>query len=1398
MFPPNYNEVEQRPASSVHILQHSRKVVDDKLHSSRPLRRHARSHTANWSPGVPVMLEVEALYYLKAELKEQSKHSLSALASKSKRHLIIVDVEDFEIYRCPHLSPEGKQRELISLHFNNIPKQKSLCLDGYLSFGGSKHYVQEIPIHSSSIWGLRDEASLDIHFQSSLVEQDMYYEVWYRLRKPTREYERFHEPFLWVAQLAKHVINYLKDSSTRRIGLGDFRTNFHRWLSTHFTNDKDFRHWHRLFRKQIDFRVAVNAYIGYIHYQASSLQNSQLFRHPLWAECMVAGLTCIKAQPQVVKDTLATSGVHNSFKHMYFGNNIRVAKLSDRVKASQEARKVALGFPRVNLNTSLHSRPKLKPYGNSPVRVGDVIAMDPDQGDLEVWREAHWEWLAYVQDVSHVNDAAQRLSVLWLYRPRETHIFKAEYPFEHELFLSDNCNCKEGTLLSTHVKGKYIVDWSPKELSPERFFIRQMYRTDDSAFVSLRPEHKTCMCRKKVLISYQAGDTVYMKRTVKGEETLEPCLVKNAGRERMTVRKLLRLGRDCPELVAKTSRTIIAPNELVLTDEYEDVSISRIERRCFIRLVQEDHLPDIQTPYNRGGAGDFWYMSMGLIGTGSQQELRYLTRLPEAFHQGPTAVRSDRKLKGLSIFSGGGSLDRGLEEGGAVEFQTVVDLSAPAMHTQRANARFPNEMRLYLGSVDDYFHALCSGADLDLVAKVGEVEFIAAGSPCPGFSALQKDHLSAQSLRNASHISTFCSFVDVYRPLYGVLENVVNMASTRTGLEDQNVLSQLVACLASMGYQVNQYIMDAWCYGSAQQRSRIILTIAAPGLTPIAQPPHTHRLPSGDTHARRIGMLPNGENFGNRLSYPTPFAHMTAGGVTADLPDIGDGSIQTCIPYPDHRLVRVSNGRDQALLQYIPRQPPGCGYKEAYYLGLIPKSLLRNKKEDGKAFQRIRKDGLIPTITTAISAQDSRNGACVHWNEHRTISILDARRTQGYRDDEPIIGSLSQQFEIVGNGVDRKVSFALGLALHRAVEQTPSKAFVQTCVEAGDEYLTDCSETEEQTWRYDCRDMATALPADLHPTRTHPSVLIQARPRPGLSSPIQPFSNSPNASFESTKRKYTKRASLSAISSMKGVATGKMKYKRSREDAMAAELENGDNDVPRKKRGRPRLSYNAIEDEDNDGPSKRAKTRGRPRLPKNHPVIEDSEPEEVYEGESTASRKVQIQVQVQSSRSAAQPIVPDSDSETMDFSDDYHLPQEINGTSHHGFTPVVLEDGSEAMDWCSDMASTSQISESGLRRSRSIADTIQTDDTMDIKDEIDMACQVTHVMPQVSSSKTAAVNGTTEFATRVPAQRNEPMFSTFRSALLGSSAMAAGSVDPSSGMVEQSARFSRVLVGDIS
>ncbi|KAF7455453.1 Dcm Site-specific DNA methylase [Pyrenophora tritici-repentis] len=1027
------------------------------------------ARSRSWAPPVSITPESKALESIK---ERQWKRQPKDQCGPTTKPLLIVDVHDFEIYHAP--TTDKRAYELISLHYLEVPVSKKLCFDGFIRVGTVNHYIQAVGIQDCSIEGYGDEENPGIiaYIRSFASSKDQSLEIWYRLRNATPNYQRFHEPFLWVAQLGKHVLDYIEEQPVHSVTLLSFRKAFHSWLTGRFPNNNEFKQWHTAFRQQKDFRIALHAYIEYFYHQAFNLSTSkQLLNQPLWAECMAKGLTFVKPQQEILDYTLATPDVYACFKHMYFGEQIRERCPVRSVQLEQERRKRKLGIAQtphaLGSRNHLHSLNRCQPYGASLVRVGDVVVFTPEKNDGMIWKNTSWDWLAYVQDTQLLDDGTQRLYVLWIYQSCETNIYKAEYPFKNEVFLSDNCNCTEGELLSTDIKGKYNLDWCPPSIEKDRLFIRQTYITQDSAFVSLRDEHKTCVCRKKDVFLHCPGDTVYMGSTLNEEEPLEPVLIHNIHQATglVTVRRMSRLKRDCAEIATRAHRVDIAPNELVFTDQYETLAMSRIQRRCSVKILTKSDIESNQVPfpYNLGGAGDFWFMAMGLVEANGKQHLVYLQNLPKSFKQGPDVLeRSEGTLRGLSIFSGGGSLDRGLEEGGAVKIHTAVDFSAEACHTQRANAQDPENLHIYCGSVDDYLDTVLRGKDQKFIPRVGEVDLIVAGSPCPGFSTLQQDWQSSQSLRNASHISTFCSFIDVYRPLYGILENVVNMSSTRKGYEDQNVLSQVVASLVSMGYQVNQFIMDAWCYSSKQQRSRIILTIAAPGLNPILQPWHTHRRAHKDTKGRSLGMLPNGQRFGEREYYSTPFAYVSAGNISYGLPNIGNSLVQTCIPFPDHRLPAIPSHKDRALLTCIPKNPPGCGYKEAERLGLIPEALKKSTRSDGRPYARIKEAALVPTITTTSNMRDNYNGASVHWDQDRSISILEARRAQGYPDDEPIIGKLKEQYKIVGNGVDRKVAFAMGLSLSQAIEKNASDFAANGMTPSASEMYSLADDTEDE------------------------------------------------------------------------------------------------------------------------------------------------------------------------------------------------------------------------------------------------------------------------------------------------------------------------------------------------
>lgn len=234
--------------------------------------------------------------------------------------------------------------------------------------------------------------------------------------------------------------------------------------------------------------------------------------------------------------------------------------------------------------------------------------------------------------------------------------------------------------------------------------------------------------------------------------------------------------------------------------------------------------------------------------------------------------------------------------------------------------------------------------------------------------------------------------------------------------------------------------MDPGHYGSCQSRQRIFIVATAPGYKAPTPPPQTHTCNELETYSRAIGYASNGLPFGKRKHDVCPFRSLTAKEAFQDLPDIGDSHVQTCISAPDHRTCRHESARKRALIQMIPRWPYGQSFVKAANAGKMSHSTIssyawQNKNRSGensKSWSRIFPDRLVGCLTTDIKPHDSFLGRTLHYDQHRTMTVLEARRVQGLPDSEVILGTPSQQWNQIGNRVDRKVAFALGIQLAEA------------------------------------------------------------------------------------------------------------------------------------------------------------------------------------------------------------------------------------------------------------------------------------------------------------------------------------------------------------------------------
>ncbi|KAI7476680.1 S-adenosyl-L-methionine-dependent methyltransferase [Hortaea werneckii] len=1003
---------------------------------------YPRSMYEGWEPPIPAVPEMQAIEELRA-----APTRLHAREEESPEFTYF-ELDDFSIFRPVSKGmgtaapPTG---ELVTLDRLQVHHGDYFLLDGILSCGAVRHYVRKVPFRVLTIDGYGDDEVASVSGRICLQSfQGRAKQVWYKLGQPSSVYNRFYAPFLWLAHFTKYFVDYLLE--TERVALSHFRSAFMDWLGRRWATNPASRSW----LSQVDFtdfRTTVNANVRFLWKEYHSVEDNQtrLDKHPVWGEVNRDALTAIAEQPNLETETVVTPFVYACFKRMYFHKQMRARPLANpEIKAKVEARKARLGLTPLEHTQSegevLDLATAASAQDLTDIQKGDVICVEPDKQSR--WKSEASVWYAYVQRIRITRSGRKHLDILWLYQVGDTTLGAAYYPFTNELFLSDNCACGQDAIDAADVVGKVAVEWGVLPAASRGYFVRQKFRTvheeNTYDFVTLQKTDFECSCGSTksewddCIDKYRINDTVLVLEEFgeEGEKRLQPARVLDFDHDTCTI-EMRRISRK-----SETTCERARPNELVLTNATYSVGPEEIIRRCHVQCFNETDVlkKRIPTPYDRDGEGDFYFYTAENV---------FSDHLPSPNTTPLSHLLAEQpKLTGMGVFCGGGNFDRGLEEGGAVKFKFAVDWAERALHSYRANTDQPDDTHFFLGSVNDCLAQAIAGSREPSIAQPGDVNLLAGGSPCPGFSRLQPDKLSLESLTNASMVASFVSFVDFLVPEYCILENVVTMTEAMGGEKDQNVFAQLLASFVAMGYQVQQFLMDSWSYGSCQKRSRVFIVASAPGLVPWPVPPHTHDHPS--IRSRNLGRSSNGLPFGNRREYHTPFPHRSAAEACGDLPAISDAQLQICPSFPDHRTPQESSVVMRNRIAAVPKRPRGMGIVQAANMGLLsgePLDYVKSLKGMraslySKSVTRIVPESLFETIITKWRLVDGKLGRALHWDEDRSCTVMELRRAQGFPDHEVIIGTPPEQVMIIGNSVDRKVSFALGLSLRQSWSQS--------------------------------------------------------------------------------------------------------------------------------------------------------------------------------------------------------------------------------------------------------------------------------------------------------------------------------------------------------------------------
>ncbi len=168
-----------------------------------------------------------------------------------------------------------------------------------------------------------------------------------------------------------------------------------------------------------------------------------------------------------------------------------------------------------------------------------------------------------------------------------------------------------------------------------------------------------------------------------------------------------------------------------------------------------------------------------------------------------------KPLTAVSLFSGGGGLDLGLEAAG-FHVAYASDIEPP--HCLTLSANFPS---CYVEVADVNQQ---KGSDIIEKANVGEIDLLAGGPPCQSFSILGK-RMALDDPRGKL-VYEYARIVKELRPRAFVFENVPGILTVNKGMEWRALLDFMAE---STGYKIYYQVLNSVNYGAPQIRKRVFM-----------------------------------------------------------------------------------------------------------------------------------------------------------------------------------------------------------------------------------------------------------------------------------------------------------------------------------------------------------------------------------------------------------------------------------------------------------------------------------------------------------------------------------------------------------------------------------------------
>lgn len=321
--------------------------------------------------------------------------------------------------------------------------------------------------------------------------------------------------------------------------------------------------------------------------------------------------------------------------------------------------------------------------------------------------------------------------------------------------------------------------------------------------------------------------------------------------------------------------------------------------------------------------------------------------------------------------------------------------------------------------------------------QLGELDLLAAGPPCKGFSQLRNGRHDGRNGHNRV-LAAIPEYVAILRPRMFLIENVPDLIRYRRGKTLADVISRLERPASRLRYRVEYQVYDAAHVGTPQARRRVLILGVRFGAGDEHLPAPGPDLAPLFAAVRHGGTVPQElRPYLEALEDPENDTLTSAEQALSDLPLLGAAEPEQNRPYACdprtafQRWVRAGappalrNTRTPAVnpetinrLQHIP--PGGCARA-------IPKKHLNGlSRRYDSAYRRLHPDA----PSTALSTKYD----CVyHYAVERSLSVREYARLQGIPDRVTFPSSSvcrRSAYEMIGNSVPpRLIERVLGDAL---------------------------------------------------------------------------------------------------------------------------------------------------------------------------------------------------------------------------------------------------------------------------------------------------------------------------------------------------------------------------------